>query len=297
MEYDINYLNSLIENGVEESLNLEYKSSGALEKQNNKTTDISITVSAFANSDGGILIYGIKENSGLKHIPKELDPIRRKEYPKEWLEQIINDKIKPRLENLKIHPISITDEEVVYLVEIGKSDTAHQADDKKYYKRFNFQSVPMHDYEIRDILNRQRHPKLELSFGFENRHSTLIVYIKNVGSVLANYVNVKIRLPFRIVENLHRNKLVNGNIVEQKGNIVEISAANTVREMVDPFAQVARYWPSRYEPILPQTKFLLTKFELCNYPFDNENILSWEIFCDNVNPIRGSIKLADLLNH
>lgn len=297
MKFDINYLNSLIENKVEENLNLEYKSAMALDKHPTKTIEVSKDVSAMANSDGGIIIYGINEDGELRHIPKDLNPINRKDFSKEWLEQIINDKIRPRIENIRIHPIVISDIEVIYVVEISKSNTAHQADDKKYYKRFNFQSVPMYDYEIRDILNRQRHPRLELSFGFENGHKTLIVYIKNVGSVFANYVNVKMRLPLRIVENLHRNRLVNGNIVEQKGNIVEISATNTVREMVDPFAQVAKWWPSRYEPVLPQTKFKLTEISLCNYPFDNENILNWEIFCDNVNPTRGSLRLADLIKH
>lgn len=293
MKYDKDYLNGLIENRVEENLNLEYKAAMALDKHPTRTIEISKDISAFANSDGGILIYGIKEDNQLKHIPKELDPVNRKNFPKEWLEQIINDKIRPRIENLKIHPVDISDEEVVYVIQITKSDTAHQADDKKYYKRFNFQSVPMYDYEIRDILNRQRHPKLEISF--ENRHTALIVFINNVGSVFANYVNVKIRLPLRIVENLHRNKLVNGNIVEQKGSIVEISATNTVREMVDPFAQVARWWPSRYEPILPQTKFKITEITLRSSPFDYESILHWEIFCDNATPIRGSLRLADLL--
>lgn len=296
MKYDIDYLNSLIKNKVEENLNLEFKSAMALEKQPTKTIEVSKDVSAMANSDGGIIIYGIKEDDQLKHIPKGLNPINRNDFSKEWLEQIINDKIRPRIENIKIHPVVISDPQVIYIVEISKSNTVHQADDKKYYKRFNFQSVPMYDYEIRDILNRQIHPKLEISFGFENRHTALIIYVKNVGSVFANYVNVKIRLPLRIVENLHRNKLVNANIVEQKGNIVEISATNTVREMVDPFAQVARWWPSRYEPILPQTKFKITEIALHNSPFEYENILDWEIFCDNASPIRGSLRLADLIN-
>jgi hypothetical protein len=297
MQYNIEYLNSLIENKVEENLNLEYKSSMSLDKHPTKTIEVSKDVSAMANSDGGIIIYGITEDDELRHLPKGLSPINRTDFSKEWLEQIINDKIRPRIENIKIHPVIISDPQVIYVVEISKSDTAHQADDKKYYKRFNFQSVPMYDYEIRDILNRQRHPKLELSFGFENTPATLVVYINNVGSVLAKYVNVKIQLPSRIVDNLQRNRIVHGNIVEQNRNIVKISAANTIREMVDPFAQVARYWPSRYEPVLPQSKFMLTKIELRNHPFDNENILTWEIFCDNINPIRGTFRLADLLNH
>jgi hypothetical protein len=48
----------------------------------------------------------------------------------------------------------------------------HQAPDGKYYKRFNFKSVPMHDYEIRDILRRSTTPNLnvKLSLPAGNKH-------------------------------------------------------------------------------------------------------------------------------
>ena len=155
-EFNLEYLNSLIENKVEENLNLDYKAAASLDKQNNKTTEISKDVSALANSDGGILIYGIKENNVNKHLPERIDPINRKDFTKEWLEQIIQDKIRPRISEFKINPIEINNEQVVYIVEVEKSNTAHQAFDKKYYKRFNFQSTAMYDYEIRDILNRNK---------------------------------------------------------------------------------------------------------------------------------------------
>jgi len=289
MDFNIEYLISLIENQVEENLNLEYKSAQALEKHQTKTVEVSKDISALANADGGIIIYGMKEDNEQKHLPKELDPIRRNDFPKEWLEQIINDKIRPRIDNLKIHPIEIADNEVIYVVEVGKSNTAHQADDKRYYKRFNFQSVPMYDYEIRDVLNRQKHPKIELAFDFDNKFTTLIVNAINVGAVFANYVNVKIRLPEKIVVNRNEYRRLDNNIVE-------IFATNTLREIVNPYAQIVQYWPSRYEPILPQTTFKLVKIALHNFPFDYENIIEWDIFCDNANPVSSSLRLGDLLN-
>jgi hypothetical protein len=44
----------------------------------------------------------------------------------------------------------------------------HQASDNKYYKRQNFQSVPMEDYEIRDVFRRARTPDLFAKIRFEN---------------------------------------------------------------------------------------------------------------------------------
>ena len=50
-----------ISDGIEEHSGLDYKASGSLGKQNDKTTEITKDVSAFANSAGGTIIYGIKE--------------------------------------------------------------------------------------------------------------------------------------------------------------------------------------------------------------------------------------------
>ncbi|MEO6669997.1 MAG: ATP-binding protein [Ferruginibacter sp.] len=294
MEYNLEYLKSLIENKVEESLNLDYKSAGALEKQNNKTTEISKDISALANSDGGIIIYGIKEDNEQKHIPSELDTVKRKEFSKEWLEQIINEKIRPRIEKFKIYPVSITDEDVIYIVEVSKGTTAHQADDKRYYKRYNFQSVPMYDYEIRDILNRSKHPKLSLVFEFKNLYKSLIIYILNSGSVFANYVNVKITVPNNVIRN---NNFVTGTY-----QTWEIFADNTVRDILDTqylgpeFPTTFWYGPSRYEPILPTRKFKLVELELLDFVFDYENIIKWEIYCDNSEPVADQKRFNEIVN-
>lgn len=287
-KYNLEYLQNLIENQIEESLHLDYKAAKALGKQNDKTSEITKDVSAMANSDGGVLIYGIKEDEDKRHLPKDIDSIKRKDFPKEWLEQTIQEKIQPRISGVQIFSISVGEEDVVYIVEIPKSNTAHQAADKKYYKRFNFQSTAMYDYEIRDILNRVNYPQIKLEFKYLPTTDELEIVAYNRGNVYAKYLNVKIQLPKKIV------KLPNEKAI--RNNKVEFFFNNTRREIINQYASVATYWPTRYEPILPQTKFKLSKISLHNYPLDHEHILEWEIFCDNCNPISGSLRLAELLN-
>ena len=65
--YDIDYLDQLIANSVEENAELEYKAAAALQREDRKITEATKDVSPFANSNGGILIYGIKENQANKH--------------------------------------------------------------------------------------------------------------------------------------------------------------------------------------------------------------------------------------
>ena len=139
--YSIIDIESLIDNEVEEDIHLDYKAAGALDKEDKKRTEITKDISAFANSDGGIIIYGVSEED---HRPKEISPIDGRIYTKEWLENVIQQ-IQPRIEDIKIHPIRIDDiGRSIYVVKIPRSSNApHMARDKRYYKRFNFKSEPM----------------------------------------------------------------------------------------------------------------------------------------------------------
>lgn len=158
-EYTYADISQLIENEVEEHIHLDYKSSGSLAKDDKKKTEISKDVSSFANSDGGIIIYGLMEKD---HKPASITFINGKEYTKEWLENIIN-MIQPRINGVNIYPIRYDNDlnKTIYIVKIPRSDMApHMAIDKRYYKRFNFSSMPMEDYEVKDILYRHQSPSL-----------------------------------------------------------------------------------------------------------------------------------------
>jgi hypothetical protein len=159
MSWNRDKIQAMLKNQVEENIHLDYKAADALVLSESKKNDISKDVSAFANSDGGVIIYGVREYTGEKeHLPEKLDPVNRQNVSKETLEQIINQRISPRIHGLIIHPVGASDinpDDVIYVVEIPKGNTAHQASDKRYYRRFNFQSIPMDDWEIKDIINRQ----------------------------------------------------------------------------------------------------------------------------------------------
>jgi hypothetical protein len=156
----------LIENAVQESIGLDYKACDALQSTDRKKTEISKDVSAFANSAGGTIVYGINEKG---HIPTSLDNgFNPNEITKEWLEQVINSSIHRKINNILIKPIELEKTNpgrFVYVVNIPQSSRApHQAKDKRFYKRYNFQSVPMEEYEIRDISHRSDGPELSLAF-------------------------------------------------------------------------------------------------------------------------------------
>jgi hypothetical protein len=230
------------------------------------------------------------------------------------LEQVING-IKPRVEGILIHPVPISSaaNHVAYVVEIPQSATAHQATDLRYYKRFNFQSVPMEDYEIRDILGRNQHPTIELLLGVESGELhygdlmgrrtrsvpdfKLKVVMRNKGNVYAEYVNVILTIPSVLLPTDSHE----GESVEQDGQKCQvIRLCNTVRDVVDTRfdfnVRSHKYGPSRFDPILPKLSHihrirLVESFDTISA--DNLRI-HWSVYADNATPRSGAFSVRDI---
>ncbi len=189
-DWDEQDLRELIALQVPESLELEYKQCGAIQNADSKKNEISKDVSAFANSAGGTIVYGMKENG---HVPAEIDiGYDPEEISKEWLEQVINSRIHRRIDGIRINQVKLSygaQGRVAYVVFIPSSMRApHQAADKRFYKRFNFESVPMEEYEIRDVARRLSSPDLQIKFAFHpDQESTTL----NAGHD-GNYSSVKL---------------------------------------------------------------------------------------------------------
>lgn len=311
--FDLNYLNQLITNKIEESPELEYKAALALQKESKKVIEISKDVSSFANSNGGVLIYGIAEDQANKQVPSNIDPIDRRVISREWLEQIINSRIRPRIHGLKIHVVVMPDnnDQVVYILEIPKGETAHQADDRRYYRRHNFTIEQLLDHEIRDIMGRQKNAEIIVGFDITKRGNykrgiglntvldehqpylySLNIYAENIGKIYVKYINIVLTLPKRCV-NVHDYR-------RNDESIHQIKADNKVRDLVEPdgeryYTPIVRpkqYASARYEPILPGMRVKLTSTQINEYSINADNNLSWVIYADNAEPKSGEIALG-----
>jgi predicted HTH transcriptional regulator len=65
-------LDALYNGGIKEGIRLEYKASPAIDKRDdNKKIELARDVSAFANADGGQIIYGMveKDHGGARRGP------------------------------------------------------------------------------------------------------------------------------------------------------------------------------------------------------------------------------------
>jgi Schlafen, AlbA_2 len=167
-------LQRLISEEIKESLTLDYKASPALGKADKQRDELCKDVTAFANSAGGQIVYGMVED---KHVPTKVDEGADPSITKEWLEQVIDSRVQPRIEGLIITPIQLGKRlGFVLTIPQATSRAPHQSPDKRYYKRQNFQSVAMEDYEVRDALRRATTPDLDVELSFAMGPSAPIVF-------------------------------------------------------------------------------------------------------------------------
>ena len=215
MEYDESYINNLIASKAEETLTLEFKRPEAL----NKSEDIAKDVSAMANSAGGILIYGIIEKD---HKAESVAFVDGNKVTKETIDRVINSRIHRKISDLKIIPIRFEGDisKAVYVIEIPASDEAPHMAENRFYKRYNFESKPMDEYEVRNLYFRSQRPILEFvdpTFTYNPNSSNvrknakgkyelfkgeIILHLKNVGRVVCRDYKVDVYIPEKI---FHQN--------------------------------------------------------------------------------------------
>ena len=228
------YVQADIENlltiGAEESINLDFKAADSLMNTDGKKSEIAKDVSSFANSDGGIIIYGITETD---HPGDSMSFIDGNTFSKEWLEQIINSRIQRRIPDLIIYPVRFDNDisRTVYVVKIPRSTLApHMTSDKRYYKRFNFQSVQMEEYEVRDLFGRKQKTELDIAdILFEQRSSgssarqlryaeyLLRYQIRNIGNTIEERFKLEIYIPKHLTQADEQTNFYNYKIREDGG--------------------------------------------------------------------------------
>jgi hypothetical protein len=118
---------------------------------------ISVAISAFANTEGGLFIVGVDKNGKIDGFLR----YNGKQAIKDWIEQIIN--IEP-LCNYEIKEIDgidskgiISIDKCIIIIKVYQSKIApHMAYDKKYYIRSGSHSYPASHYIVEAIRLRSK---------------------------------------------------------------------------------------------------------------------------------------------
>jgi hypothetical protein len=132
----------LIDNKIDESQNLDYKQPGGdIQKDCDNLGEV---ISAFLNTDGGLIIYGVAESADKEGHRFPTIILWNKET-KERIENLLISRVQPWFEGVIIQRIANDKEPIegVYVIEVPKSNNPPHMFNDKYYQRLNFQSKPM----------------------------------------------------------------------------------------------------------------------------------------------------------
>lgn len=293
---------------------IEYKGRRAVDisidgiSEDKVKSTLSKAISAFANSGGGYLVYGINNSS----VNIDDGGILRKIKScgtKAWLEDIIPSVVDPILKDFNVFEITsdqlseIQDNErAIYIIVINDSKHApHQANDNKYYARIGGKSKPLSHRFVMDIIGRRVDPIIKPWYCLKNEGEKvyLNIFLENDGNVMGNYVSGWVRIPKYLVP----DTMYNDNDIDEIDNIkyYRLFVENRKKEVIgiDRLNNI-EYTVSRYVPILRGVCFYI-RLNLKSEPFKNNIIglsgdkILWELAVDNAPMTNGEVLFFDIL--
>ncbi len=188
-------LKGFLDRGIEEGLTLDYKHIQAVENPDK----IATSVTAFANSEGGLILLGVEE---VKERDEKGRTVRIRPGPITWglksltrerLEALLIARVRPWVQGLRIFPVRSEAEEVVFLVDVPQSPRPpHQAPDRRYYIRYNFQNLPIDHHQVAGLFLRRLRPDLRplleiMEIRKGGQEILLRIGLTNVGGTLAKW--------------------------------------------------------------------------------------------------------------
>lgn len=200
---DLNKIKQFVELGKEEDLFLEFKRTAhPYINDHNKNDDkknLSKCLSGFANSSGGIVIWGVtaEQNKDKIDCARKLSPIKELMRFLNWLNSLEGQAVVPTLVGVR-HEAIQEEEEMGYIKTfIPPSNSApHMAlyADKHYYKRSGDSFYMAEHFDIVDMFTRKKKPLLELKLinltkqrVSDDIQIELTIAIKNTSQVIGKF--------------------------------------------------------------------------------------------------------------
>ncbi|MFH1222975.1 MAG: ATP-binding protein [Pseudomonadota bacterium] len=234
-EINAERINSLIENRVPEDLHLDYKQELKFARDEDKK-ELLADVCAFANSGGGIILFGISEERiGNSHtgIPATVAPINIENQDEiiRKIDQSVKDSIEPVIYGIRIGFIENTGVLAIFIpYSLNTPHMVKYAGTSKFYARGNACKYQMNVYQIRDMaLNSHDLKKKALNFRSERIAS--IVAGQTPVPVIDSPKIVIHTIPFESfyndlkleVKNINHSTMLNFPLISESGNGTEIN--------------------------------------------------------------------------
>jgi len=218
-----------------ESIHLEVKSKSRPEHPGPDKDDkenFAKALSAFANSDGGLLIWGFKE-SGRKdetssYTPCPITNVRRFV---DKLNELESGAVQPPVEGTLHLPIADEGGNGFAITVVPKSEkTPHMGryeGHSEYYFRVGGRFERMEHYQVEDMFGRRAVPRLEVVelcvdlYDTHSQHSgTVILVLRNAGRGMASRWGIDVYIPYPYNHNLNYDQPINPLLLKVEHNVV-----------------------------------------------------------------------------
>jgi len=289
--------------------------------------NLSVQVSAMANSGGGTIVFGMTDPTDLSEREVDVGGVSlslKGRNTKEWLEDVIPHLVEFPLNGFSVFALtresgapSVEDGRGLILVHVNDSSEApHQARDNKYYIRVGGKSRPAGHRIVSDIFNRGSHAEFEVNLSLcsetwipqdpmgipmpmggkpkPKRSVDLVFAATNTGAVYAQFIRVRVFLPEQFVSRDNRDD-DSLTVIDGK-KYYEFEKTNQKRDVVGRTMGYPKYGSSWFDPLLPGL-FRTWKFSM-NTRLAPKHIkdecLYWSIHADSAPVTKGKIALADI---
>ncbi len=289
--------------------------------------NLSIQISAMANSGGGTIIYGMTDPTDLSERQVDDGGVSlslKGRNTKEWLEDVIPNLVEFPLSRFSVYALtkdsgSPGSAEGRGLIMINVNDSSHaphQARDGKYYVRVGGKARPAGHRIVSDIFNRGSHAEFEVEFsvysetwipkdplgmpGLMGRETSprrsvkLVLTATNNGAVFAQFARIFVSIPERFVSKDNRNE---DNAVEIDGmKYFEFGETNQRRDVVGYNMGYPKYGSSWFDPLLPG---LSRSWEFSLHPGlrpdrIGDELVHWSIHADSAPAAEGKAEFRSL---
>lgn len=213
-ELSLNQIEGYIKDGQEENLFLDFKTltDSSLSKRDDRK-NLAIALSGFANSEGGIVVWGVdaRRNSEGIDVATELKEIENLSLLLSKLNHYTGQAVDPLIEGVRHKKIPTIGDNGFATTVIPWSDSGpHMAKlgENRYYKRSGDSFYIMEHFDIEDMFGRRKKPKLLLRNKLLPRGGPsildfrLLLAIENAGRGVAKspYLEININSPYKIAD-------------------------------------------------------------------------------------------------
>lgn len=195
----------------QEDLHLDFKlisEDGNLTREDRK--NLAKALSGFANSDGGVIIWGVdsrRDDDGVD-AASEIKPCKSPERALTQINSLTGAAANPIVDGVETHLLKLADGSGFLVTIVPASDRcphmAKQGEDR-YYKRSGDSFYRMEHFDIEDMFGRRRKPVLELNTHII-RHGDVngpagsrinvevVLGISNSGRAIARFPSLKLKI-------------------------------------------------------------------------------------------------------